>query len=343
MKIRLGILVMAAIIMFGCSAKNNGGPVRSMEQIHVEEGVPAGVREVKPRPFAVELLSNATLRGASETRVIAMISENVASVEVKVGDAVRKNDVLVTFPTDGPSLSYDQARVASQTAEETYNRMTRLHEQNGVSNQDFDNAKAAYEVARANWQSVQDMVRVRAPISGTVTRLDVRPTQYISSGDTLLTISNYGLLEARIWVTDTEIQGMRVGLPATALWQSERIEGRVTQVDLAMDADREAFQVVVQFDNAGHGFMSGLTAEVRIRTYFNPNAIVVQRQEVIMDDNGASVFVLDNGKAVKRAVTLGREQGPEMELTGGLRAGETLIVESLNLISDGAKVRAVPR
>ncbi len=343
MKIRLGVLIVAAVAMFGCSAKNNGGSVRSMEQIHAQEGVPAGVREVKPRPFAVELLSNAVLRGASETQVSSMVSENVASVEVEVGDAVQKDDVLVTFPTDSPSLNYEQARVGFQTAEETFNRMSRLHEQNGVSNQDFDNAKAAYEVAKANWQAVRDMVRVRAPISGTVTRLYVRPTQNVGPGDALLTISNYGLLEARIWVTDTEIQGMRVGLPATALWQSERIEGRVTQVDLAMDADREAFQVVTQFENAGHGVKSGVTAEVRIRTYFNPNAIVVQRQELLLDDNGASVFLFNGGKAVKRAVTIGHEQGPEIELTGGLKAGETLIVESLNLISDGAKVRAVPR
>jgi membrane fusion protein (multidrug efflux system) len=70
---------------------------------------------------------------------------------------------------------------------------------------------------------------------------------------------------------------------------------------------------------------------------------VVQRQELLMDDNGASVFVLAGGKAVKRAVTLGHEQGPEIELTGGLRAGENLIVESLNLLSDGVKVRAIAR
>jgi membrane fusion protein (multidrug efflux system) len=330
-----------ALALAGCVAKDNGESARSMEQIYAQEGVPVRVRPVQPGPFATELLFNAVLRGAAETKVVALVSDHVLGVGVKVGEKVEKDQVLVTFPSDSPSLGYEQARVAFETAEEAYQRLARLYEQNGVSKQDYDNARASYEVAKANWQSLQDRVHVRAPISGTVTRLSIRPTDYVDAGAELLTISNYGRLEARVWATDTEIRQLRVGLPANARWQEERIQGRVTQVDLAMDDDREAFMVVAQFDNPGRSFRSGLTAEVRIQTYANLKAIVVQRRELISEDTGAAVYVAVGGKAVKRTVTLGREQGAQVEVTGGLSAGDQLIVESLNLLSDGARVRVV--
>jgi membrane fusion protein (multidrug efflux system) len=330
-----------AVALAGCTAKENNGAARSMEQIQAQEGVPVRVRTVELRPFAAELLYNAVLRGASETVVVAMVSDHVAGVTVKIGDKVEKDQVLVTFPVDNPSLGYEQARVSFETAEDAYNRLARLFQQNGVSKQEYDNAKASYEVARANWQSIQDRVRVRAPIAGTVTRLNVRPTDYVESGDKLLTISNYNLLEARVWVTDTEIRQLKLGQPASARWQEQKIEGRVTQVDLAMDSSRQAFLVVAQFDNSGRGFPSGLTAEVGIQTYSNPKAVVVQRQELVSDDKGTAIFIANGGQAVRRQVTVGREQGLEVELTGGLKAGEQLIVESLNLLSDGAKVRVI--
>ena len=70
---------------------------------------------------------------------------------------------------------------------------------------------------------------------------------------------------------------------------------------------------------------------------------MVRRKEIVSDDSVAAAYVLENGKAVKRVLSLGREQGPEIEVLAGMRAGEQQIIEGLDLLSDGVAVRVVSK
>jgi RND family efflux transporter MFP subunit len=231
--------------------------------------------------------------------------------------------------------------VSYQNAGESYNRLRRLYNENGVSRQEYENAQAAYEVARANWVSLRDMVEVRAPIAGYVTRLNVGVSDKVESGDALLTISNYDRLEGKLWVSDGDIGLFRVGLTARARWRDRTLSGRVTQVDLAMDSDREAFLVVVRFENPDRLLRSGVTADVEVETYVNEQAVVVRRDEIVTRSSDPAVFVVQNEQAALKSVTPGREQGVFVEIVDGLQPGELQIVEGIELVSDGARVRVM--
>lgn len=336
-----GLIVVAAGALFvGCGNDAAEG-TRSMEEIHREEGIPVTVRRVEPQSFRTHLLFTATLAGSSESTATALISDEVEDVLLQVGDFVEEDQVVVTFPADNTALNYDQARVSFESARTAFVRIRALYEAGGVSQQAFDDARTQFELAQAQWENVRNIREVPAPISGFITRINVVETENVAPGDPLFTVSNYDTLRTTVWIPDRDIDQVRVGLRASATWRDREIRGRVTQVDLSMDQERRAFAARLEFDNPERRISSGVVGEVRIFTYENDEAIVLQRQETLRQDGATFVYVIEEDTAVKQPVTLGRQQGLYYEIAAGLLPGDTVVTEGVAQLADGDKVSIV--
>lgn len=258
-----------------------------------------------------------------------------------MGDYVEKDSIVLSFPTDNPNARYFQAKVAYENGEATFKPTKDYYDSGGLFKQGFDNAKTSYEVARADWESVRQSVKVEAPISGVLTRMNYLESENVKKDDELFTITQIDRLKARLWVADTEITDFRKGQKATARWNGTTLEGRVVQVDLSMNAEHQAFGVVVEFDNSGLKVRSGVTAKIEVATYHNNDAVVVARKNVANDGSADYVFVANGGTAQKRVVQLGRKNGLEVEVTRGLQAGDVLITEGQLHLEDGTKIKII--
>jgi membrane fusion protein (multidrug efflux system) len=329
------------ILSFVPSCSREKAEAKNLEQIYKEEGIPVRLRKVDTQLFQQELSFHSILSGIKESVVYALIADEVEKVLVNVGDYVEKDQVLLTFPTDNPAARYYQAKVAFENAQKAHERMQNLYKDGGISRQELDNATAAFEVAKADWDTVQRTVEIKAPISGYITKVDVRETDNVRRDDPLFTISQTDRMIAVVWVSDKEISGIRRGIPAYVIWNGHRTEGRVVQVDLAMDPDKRAFQAVIDLANPGKALKPGTTAEVRIINYTDPQAIVVQRQDLLQEGDAFFVYVLIQNAAEKRPVKLGRHQDLDVEILEGLKAGDELIVEGQLLLEPGAKVKVI--
>jgi RND family efflux transporter MFP subunit len=314
---------------------------KSMEQIHAEEGVPVRVETVRFEPFIIEYAFNAVLTAELESSAKAKISDAVEEVQFKVGDRVSKGDVIVTFPTDNPTAQYFQAKVSYENATVSLERMETLYREGGISKHDVDNVKTQYEVAKANWDAAQQAVKVRAPISGIVTQLNVRESDNVEPGDVLFKISQAERLKARLWVPESQISDMAVGQVAAATWGRSTLRGEVTQVDMSLNSKKQAFGVLVEFENSDLEVLSGVNAAIKVLVPTATEAIVVSRRSVSREDSKYFVYLAEGSKARKTEVFLGRAHGLDVEIVEGLRPGDDLIVEGLMLLEDGVKINIV--
>lgn len=329
------------ILSLAPSCSREQTEAQNMEQIYKEEGIPVRIRKIEPQLFQQELSFHSVISGIKESVVYSMIEDEVEKVMVKVGDYVEKDRVLLTFPTDNPAARYYQAKVAFQNAQKVHERMKNLYNDGGISRQELDNATAAFEVSKADWEAVQKTVEVKAPISGYITKVDVRETDNVRRDEALFTIARTNRMIAVVWVSDKEISGIQRGMKAYVIWNGYRTEGRVIQVDLAMDPDKRAFQTVIDLANPDKALKPGTTAEVRIIIYTEPQAVVVQRQNLLQEGNAFYVYALNQGTAEKKPVELGRHQDLDVEILKGLKAGDELIVEGQLLLEPGAKVKVI--
>ena len=333
--IPVGMLMLS---LSGCSSEANS---KNMEQLHAEQGVPAKTEIVSTSSFAKGFEYNAVITGVEESSAFSSLSDRVENINYNIGDIVKKDAVVLTFPMDNPAAQYYQAKLTYENASATYTRMKSFYESGGLSLQDYENAQTSFRIAEANWNDIQQSVEVRAPISGVITRINIRETENVNKDDELFTVERTDKVKARVWVADKEIEDVRVGQKAIAEWSGDTINGKVVQVDLSMNQNRKAFAVDIVFDNDTNKFRTGVTAKVTIFTYNNNESISIQRKNLFNDHGMYYVYLNNNGFAKKQIVELGESNAMDVEIVDGLIPGDQLIVEGQMLLKDNTKLNLI--
>ena len=334
------VALLFALFLSACSDQEIEA-VRSIDEIHDEEGVPVSVRSLEPTEFRTYLSFTTNVSGASESSASAMLADTVTGVLYEVGDYVQKDTAVVVFPTDNPTLKYEQARVGFQSAQTAFQRIQQLYEDDGVSQQTYDDARTQLEIARANWNSVQSMVRVKAPISGYITRLNVLESDNVNPGDPLFTVADPRELKTTVWLTDRQVGSVSVGQTAVARWQGIEIEGEVVQVDMAMDQNRKAFATKLRCRNTNLAVISGVTVVVEIETYRNNDALILNQREIVESEDERFVYVVHEDTALRRPIRVTHRQGLIAEVDLELNPGEKVITRGIEMVADGTLVRVV--
>jgi membrane fusion protein, multidrug efflux system len=335
------ILLLSASVLYLSGCSDNKTANKSMEQLHKENGVPVRVQKLTLKPFSSEHTFHSVLSGIKESTASAMVDDKVESINFSVGDEVKKNQVVLTFPTDNPAAQYFQAKVAFEHAETTLQRMENLYNDGGISLQEFENTKTQFQVAKANWEAVKQAVQVKAPISGQITQINVQESDNVNPGDNLFTISQNHKLKARLWISESDINDFEKGAKAEAHWNGVSLEGKVVQVDMALNKDNQAFGAVAEFDNANHEIKSGVTADILVKTYTKKETLVIERKNVIKESDLYYVYVANSGIAEKKQVTVGKSYGLDVELLSGVQPGDELITEGQMLLSNGSKINII--
>ena len=258
-----------------------------------------------------------------------------------MGDYVKKGQPIIRFPKNNPTANYYQAQAAYKAAEQGFKRIENLYNSNGISRQTYDDTKTQYDVQKANWITVNDMLEVKAPISGSITRLNVQTSDNVHPGDKLFTVSNYDELSSVVWVADHEIRQIQKGQRASAEWEGLSLNGVVTQVDLAMDKEQKAFAVHLKFSNVEHSVPSGITADINIETQLVPAAIVVHRNEMLSNQNEWFVYLDKDGIAIRQVIQPGMRQGMLYEVLSGLNPEDKLITKGINLVRDQSAILVI--
>jgi RND family efflux transporter MFP subunit len=336
-KLRIAAPLLLIMMLAGCQKETVAE--KNLDDIYNEQGIPVKTRELVREDFSTFLSFTSSLKGIKESSESAMVADTVEAVLAEVGDYVEKDQVIVQVPKNNPSANYYQARAAYVSADKAFRRIESLYQSNGISRQEYDNAQTQYSVSKANWNNVQDMVEVKAPIAGYITRLTVIESDNINPGDVLFTVSNYDQLTAVVKVADHEIRHIEKGQRAYAKWEDVKLTGHVTRVDLSQDSETKAFAVQVQFDNSAHTIPSGVTADIDIETSLNPDSIVLHRREILEDKEGRFVYLDKDDKAVRSYVELGIRQGMYYQVKSGLNAGDKLITEGLTMVRNDSPIR----
>ena len=337
-------LSLLVLLFLSCGGKKES-TAASMEQLHAENGQPVSVRKLEAEDFSVYLKYPAIITASSESIAYAGLDDVVRTISVRVGDTVRQGEVIVSFSSDNRILQ--QAILAHENANSAFERSSALFRSNDISRQDFDSVRMQYELSNTNLKAANDMVFVKAPISGTITQINVRVTENVRPGTPLFTVSNSNGFQAMLYVGANEIEKMQVGArafiePSRAQPGDNRIEGRITQVSLTMDSQKQSFPVTAVFGNGNHKLASGMNVDISVETYRNEKALVLSRQELVQTETGPAAFIVEGNKAREVPVQTGEERGLRIEVTGGLNEGDTIVSEGIQRINAESYINIVP-
>ena len=328
-----------ALSLVSCSGDNQES--KSMEQIYAENGVPVRTEIIQKEPIRITLSYNAVLTGIRESDASAMVADRVETIYKSVGDFVEKDEIVISFPSDNPTAQYRQAKVAYDHARTTLQRMENLYNGGGISLQELENVRTETQVAEANWEAVRQSIKIKAPISGIITQMNVFESNNVQPGDILFKVSDTQRLKAHLWVSESAIQSVKIGDEAFATWNHLELPGEIVQIDQALNTENQAFGLLVEFDNPELKVMSGINAEIHLISQSEDASIWIERKNLVRLENGKAVYIADNGTARLTPVQTGGQINLDIEITHGLEPGDTLISSSQPMLVDGIKINIV--
>lgn len=193
-------------------------------------------------------------------------------------------------------------------------------------------------------QSGLDNTVVKSPIKGTVSALNVVQGQIAAASQVAVTVVEMDRVYLQVNVVEnivTKLQeGQKAQVRVSAL-SEEFIESTVEYVSPTADPRSQLYTVRVYLDNADKAIKPGMSGEVKLVLDSVDKAIIVKADAVLDEDGESFVFIVQDGKAIKRTVEVGLDTGDHVEVKSGLTAGEKLIIEGQYYVADGGEVKVV--
>lgn len=265
----------------------------------------------------------------------------IETLSVDAGDRVAAGQVIATLRKTTVGADEAEAALARQTAQQNFDRVTRLFEAGASSQAELDNARLALERTR-------ERISIVAPSGGVVLAREAEPGQTVSAGQPVVIVGeNRAGLIVRASMTPAEVAQVKVGDTASVLIEKRApVSGTVLRI-APRGSMSGTFEVEVGVSGV-EGLRAGEVAEISLAaraavaaTETAPGYFVIPAIALIdaRADQGV-VFVIDTeGKARRRAVETGGVTDAGVSILKGLAAGDRVITRGASMVRDGDAVR----
>ena len=357
----LRCLVIAAILAVGslgaALAQGGGG------------GVPVTTDVVRVGPVPIEVIANGIVASESVVTIRTRVDGQIERVHVTEGQLVRRGQPLFTLDArlNQAILAQQEAQLASNRAQQARTqadaqRYQSLRGESFASQQRFEQAQADALAAAANAKATEALIQqtklsiefatITAEMDGRLGAIPLRAGNFVRQAEVtaITTLTQMDPILVQFAIPERWLPEVRAAMyrdPPKVRVRAEGdtdapAEGSLVFVDSAVDTTTGTILLKARFTNGDFRLWPGQYVQVRMAPRIQENAVTVAGPAVQTGQTGRFVFVLaPDNTARRRPVELMRIAGDRAVVTGELQAGEKVIVDGAQRVTEGT--RAVER
>jgi RND family efflux transporter MFP subunit len=374
----LAVVVVMALLVLGAGVwwHSQANAVEVQTAVARDASGGGGDRTVLNASGYVTARREATVSSKVTGKVTEVLIEE--GMKVKAGQILARLDdsnVQASLEVAQAQLASAQAALAEteaqlKDADQEFQRTTELAKQHIASQSDLDLAESNAKGLQAHlaqqkldvvvadrqvamWQQQMDDMVIRAPFDGVITTKDSQPGEMISpvsagGGFTrtgIGTVVDMSSLEIEIDVNESYINRVEPGQPVEATldaYPDWKIPCKVIAIIPTADREKSTVKVRVGFDQLDPRILPDMSVKVAFRDNGGAatgRAVIVPKNSVLNRDGRDVVFVVQDGHAERRAVTVSDTQNDDSVLSAGVAAGEKVIVNAPADLQDGMAVK----
>lgn len=307
---------------------------------------PVGVALVTDGPDRPALELHGVIASRDEMRLAFKVAGIIARIGAEAGENLRAGQVLAEIEPAEIDSQQTQARELDAKAERDLKRGEELYADEVLSLEQLQNLRTQRQMAAAQLRTAEfnrRYARIVAPADGVMLERLVSVHELVAAGQPVLIVSSgkrgYVLRAA---VADRELLSLAIGLRSTIAVDAApeaQLTGTVTLISRAADAATGLFPIELSLASTDLRLASGMVASARLQPDGGARLAHIPAGALVTGDGTAGqVFVLDGGRARRRAVTIAFIDGDRLALRAGVRAGEQVITDGAAFLDDGEAV-----
>ena len=349
--LKKSIFVFAGLIALLFSCQNRE------DELDTEIAVPVTVEEVKTRSIEQYITSTATVLPTKEVFLKSQIpgyyrlmANPATGRKFALGDVVNQDQAIIRLedPAFENEIKIESQKLNLDISEREFSKQQSLYDKGGVTLRElknaeinFINAKYAYENALLQLEKMT----IKAPFKGVIVDLPYYTEgTRIDASLPMVKLMDYSQLYMEIQLPEKELGKVKVNQPVRIMNYSlpeDTLSGIITQLSPAIDSETRTFKGSVMIANPDLLLRPGMFVRAEIVVARKDSTIVIPKNIILVKQRGKTVFVVDKGAAEERIVTTGLENPTHVEVIGGLKLNERLVVDGFETLRDQSKVRII--
>ncbi len=294
-------------------------------------------------------------------QVLVQIDAKELEAQLEVAEAARAG---MADQAEQAKAGIQSAQLNLDMAQRAYERTKTLFDTQVVTQSQLDDARDRLQLSQAALDSANRQYRmvsgsglaqaeaqvnfirvqlsnsaIASPIDGIVTNRNINPGELAPLSSPLMAVADTSILKLQGNIPQESVARLAVGDKVTVSvdgLSDPGYAGTVAQVGPIGAATGQYFPVSVSLKNDGR-LLAGMTAKATV-SLASSDGVIVPLTALFSQDGQDFLYVVSDGRARKRAVSLGAKNGPEAQVLSGLRAGEAVAVSNIGLLWDGAEV-----
>ena len=229
-------------------------------------------------------------------------------------------DGLVSYRQDAENMMVQNGAVLNDTKK--------------IRNMEINSQAIAVESAKQKLEQYT----VTSPISGYVSKVDIREYDNVNTGTVALEIENTDTMTVEFTVTEKVLRNIASGQEVTIERDGEAVKGSIIEINEAPDEKTGMFKIKAGFPGAS-GIFSGTRVNVTLDSYRDDSGFILPSDAIYRSNGQAYVYVAENGVAVRRNVTTGMFDADRIVVSDGLNEGDRIITSWSSTLEDGVKIK----
>ncbi|MDT8320939.1 MAG: efflux RND transporter periplasmic adaptor subunit [Xanthomonadales bacterium] len=310
-------------------------------------GVVVSEARIKSFPLSSEALGNTRANESVDLR--PEITAAITEIRFVEGSHVEQGEVLVTLENSEQLADLAAAKAALVDSQSQFRRSSELFKTRAVAASQMEQLEAQRDADQAAVAAAQARLAqtvIRAPFAGELGLRRVSLGSIVDPSTVITTLDDRSRIKLDFNVPEVFLSRLEPGLTVTAssaAWPDARFSGTVVTIDTRVDPVSRTIMVRAILPNDDGRLRPGMFLTVTLLKE-DVVALMVPEQALVPERSKQYVYVVGSDLTVElREVWTGRRRPGEVEITGGLQAGEQVIAEGTQIAMPGSRVKIVGR
>jgi RND family efflux transporter MFP subunit len=281
--------------------------------------------------------------GAVSRQTLDSAETQLRVAETAYNSAVQQQSLVAEGPRPEELQAARAQLLQAQAAADAARQNVRLVEQ-GPRSEEIAFAAAQLARSQASLAAAQARLAdatIRAPFAGTILQRDVEPGESVSPSTPSFTLAELGEVLVELGVSERSRAALSPGQIASIrvdAFPTRAFTGRVAEIGPGAAQASRTFIVKVRIQNADGALRPGMFARGAIVTSTRAAVLRIPEGAVLLTAGKPIAFVVQDGKAARRELTLGERQGGMVEVTAGIQPGDQVVVQGHEGLSENQPV-----